>query len=196
MPPQVKAPNFENLKLTTWKQTGGQKIIDIIIPPQIQSAYDSYKYSQEYINSIIKDTLDTLPQQSAERESLRGYIYKANQANTVDTGATRTELVYNMMNEFSDIQTNNRTRDAFIRTQYTPSYHSLSKALNEEYTGSELKNILSKRQYTGLKSLSYGKQSEYQEYLKVITDEKATAVDKELALLNLDRIGAGIDLDA
>jgi hypothetical protein len=194
LPPQVKAPDFQNLKLTTWKQVTSQKQPDIIIPPQIQSVYDSYKYSQDYINAIIKDKLDTLPQQSAERENLRGYIYKANEANTVDTGATRTELVYNMMNEFSDIQTNNKTRDSFIRSQYSPSYHSISKALNDEYNTSDLKGILSKRQYTGLKSLSYGKQSEYQDYLKTITDENASSVDKELALLNLDRIGAGIDL--
>ena len=196
MPPQVKAPNFENLKLTTWKQTGGQKIIDVVITPQIQSVYDSFKYSQDYINAVIKDKLDTLPQQSQERENLRGYIYKANEANTVETGAVRTELVYNMMNEFSDIQTNNRTRDSFIRSQYSPAYHSESKALRDEYESSELKGLLSKRQYSALKSLSYGKQADYQEYIKVITDDKASAVDKELALLNLDRIGTGIDLDA
>ena len=196
LPPQIKVPDFQNLKLTTWKQVASQKQPDIIIPPQIQSVYDSYKYSQDYINAIIKDKLDTLPQQSAERENLRGYIYKANEANTVDTGATRTELVYNMMNEFSDIQTNNKTRDSFIRSQYSPSYHSISKALNDEYNTSDLKGLLSKRQYTGLKSLSFGKQSEYQDYVKTITDENASSVDKELALLNLDRIGAGIDLDA
>jgi hypothetical protein len=189
--PKPKAPKIDLSKLPKVIEGAEKFPID-----EVNTIYTSFKYSQDFINGIVKQKLDELPADSVERENLRGYIYRANQANTVDTGSTRTELVYNMMNEFSDIQTNDNTRNSFIRSQYSPAYYSKSKALNEEYNASDLKGILTPRQYSGLKSLSYGKQSDFQDYLKTITDPNATEVDKKLALLILDKIGAGIDLDA
>lgn len=194
--PKVQAPKVDMAKVP--KVERGPSFT--FPAEEVDTLYNSFSDSSNYINGIISQKLKEFDsggeQTKGAADSVRGYMSLINQANNPNDLAKRTDLVYNMMNEISDIQTNNATRDSFINSQYTPAFYSKSKALADEYNASDLKSVLTPRQYTGLKSLSYGKQGEYQDYLNTITDPKAKEVDKQLALLNLDKIGAAIDTNA
>lgn len=194
--PKVQAPKIDMAKVP--KVERGPSFT--FPTEEVDSIYNSFTNSTNYINSIVKDKLAEFDSGGESTrgaaDSVRGYMSLINQSNNPNDLAKRTDLVYNMMNEISDIQTNNSTRDSFINSQYTPAYYSKSKALVEEYNSSDLKSVLSPRQYTALKSLSYGKQGQYQDYLNTITSPDSTETDKQLALLNLDKIGASIDANA
>jgi len=173
---------------------------DIFPMQEIDNIYSSFQNSTSYINTFLKDKLNELDngdeQSKSTASGVRQYMSMANKANNQNELGKRTDIVYNMMDEFSDIQNNKDTRDSFINSQFSPAYYSKSKQLINEYESSELKSLLTPRQYSGLKSLSYGKQGEYQSYINTIKDPLSSEADRKIAILNLDKIGVSIDINA
>ena len=189
----------KNKTLKTSFGAGGEKQTSIYPIKDIKIFYDNWVGSSQFINSKISDKLKQLDEEGEASKpassSLRDYMAVANKAIS-SKAPESTDLVYNLLTDFTDIQTNEQTRNSFVTAHYAPSFYSSSDNLKKDYSNSEFKDVLTPKQYTGLKSLSYGKQGEYNYYVNILKDPKATDVDKNIAKLNLEKIGTSIDITA
>jgi hypothetical protein len=164
-----------------------------IDPEELKARYARIGGGNKYINDLI-DSKRSKDPAFAPRAS--EFISGANNLNEKNLKAERVNYVYDFLKKDSDIETNDQTRDAFLSSQYAGAYYSESPDLQKEYQQSDLKDILTPRQFTGLKSLSFGRQSDY---LKSINKLKSADVDeseKEATKLELDKFGIDIDQDA
>jgi hypothetical protein len=145
------------------------------------------------LNSIIEEKKKSDPTFAPKASE---FIRSAYDLNQQGKGTERTGLLYDFFSKNSDLQTNKNTREAFISSSYAGVYNSQSPDLIKEYDNSEFKGVLTGRQFNGLKSLSFGKQSEYLNAIQKLNDPETSDSEKEAVKLELDVIGADIDQDA
>lgn len=177
------------------KKIGGEIKFEPAVTDEVRSTYNVVQSEKDYFDKLITSKRDSFSQDSAEYNAIKGYISEANKFNQPNS-KERVELIYNLGKDFLDIEKDDATRNSFIRSHYAPLYFSSSKVLKQEYDASPLNVELSPRQYTGLKSLTYGKQSEYNDIVSTLTSPESTDVDKQIAKYKLDKLGAYIDIDA
>lgn len=166
------------------------------VTDEVRSTYNVIKQENDYFGKLLSSKRDSFSPDSAEYNDAKGYITEVNKLNQPDRLKERVELLYDASKKYLDIESDDATRNSFIRTQYAPAYFSTSKNIKQEYDASPLSSELSPRQYTGLKSLTYGKQSEYNDIVSTLTSPESTDVDKQIAKYKLDKLGAYIDIDA
>ena len=164
-----------------------------IDPAEIQKRYDRVGKGRTYLNDLIDKKRTELPDFAPMATD---FVRSAAQFNEAGKKAERTNLVYDFFDKNFDVNTNDNTRDAFISSQYAGTYFSESPDLKYEYDKSDMKSMLTPRQFSGLKSLSFGKQSEYGEAIKKLSDPNVGEAEKSVIKLELDKIGVGIDKDA
>lgn len=164
-----------------------------IDPVEIQKRYERVGKGRTYLNELIDKKRTELPEFAPMATD---FMRSAAQFNETGRKVERTNLVYDFLDKNFDVNTNDNTRDAFISSQYAGTYFSESPDLKYEYDKSDMKSVLTPRQFTGLKSLSFGKQSEYGQAIKKLSDPNVDAAEKEVIKLELDKIGVGIDKDA
>lgn len=164
-----------------------------IDPVEIQKRYERVGKGRTYLNDLIDKKRTELPDFAPMATD---FMRSAAQFNEAGRKVERTNLVYDFLDKNFDVNTNDNTRDAFISSQYAGTYFSESPDLKYEYDKSDMKSVLTPRQFTGLKSLSFGKQSEYGQAIKKLSDPNVDAAEKEVIKLELDKIGVGIDKDA
>lgn len=167
--------------------------IDPVVTDEMKERYKRVSAGTGTLNSLIEDKKKKDPTFAPKASELIRSAYELNQQNK---GTERTGLLYDFFSKNSDLQTNNQTRDSFISSTYAGVYNSKSPELTKEYENSDLKGVLTGRQFNGLKSLSYGKQSEYTDAIQKLNDPKTSESEKEAVKLELDMIGADIDQDA
>ena len=146
------------------KKIGGEIKFEPAVTDEVRSTYNVVQSEKDYFDKLITSKRDSFSQDSAEYNAIKGYISEANKFNQPNS-KERVELIYNLGKDFLDIEKDDAARNSFIRSHYAPLYFSSSKVLKQEYDSSPLNAELSPRQYTGLKSLTYGKQSEYNDIL-------------------------------
>jgi hypothetical protein len=164
-----------------------------IDPEELKARYARIGGGTKYINDLIDSKRSKDP---AFAPTASEFISGAKKLNEKKLEPERANYIYDFLKKYSDIETNDQTRDAFLSSQYAGAYYSESPDLQKEYQQSDLKDILTPRQFTGLKSLSFGRQSDY---LKSINKLKSADVDeseKEATKLELDKFGIDIDQDA
>jgi hypothetical protein len=164
-----------------------------IDPAEIQKRYDRVGKGRTYLNDLIDKKRTELPDFAPMATD---FVRSAAQFNEAGKKAERTNLVYDFFDKNFDVNTNDNTRNAFISSQYAGTYFSESPDLKYEYDKSDMKSMLTPRQFSGLKSLSFGKQSEYGEAIKKLSDPNVGEAEKSVIKLELDKIGVGIDKDA
>jgi hypothetical protein len=177
------------------KRIGGEIKFEPSVTDDARSTYNVVKSEKDYFDKLVTSKRDSFSPDSAEYNAIKGYISEANKFNQPNS-KERVDLVYNLGKDFLDIDKDDATRNSFIRSHYAPLYFSTSKVLKGEYDTSPLNSELSPRQYTGLNSLKYGKESEYNNILSVLSSSDSSDIDKQIAKYNLDKIGAYIDIDA
>lgn len=154
---------------------------------EIDSRYFRVQKGTEFLNNILDEKKKFEP-----NTQVSDFIRTAYKMNQEGRGAERTDYVYNFLK--NNIETFDDARKAFINSTYSGAYFSESPSLKSEYEKSEFKAQVSPRQFTGLKSLSYGKQKDFDKYVEILKTGNDT--DKEVAKLELEKIGAEIDQNA
>lgn len=168
-------------------------IIQEIDPEEIKKRYENVNKGTSFLNNIIDQRKSVDP---SFAKSASGVLQAAASLNSKGLKKDRASLLYDFFSKNSDIETNDNTRDSFISSQYSGAYFSESPDLINEYNNSELKQYLSPRQYTGLKSLSFGRQSKYADAANKLKDPGLSDSEKAVLKLDLDKIGINIDKDA
>lgn len=164
-----------------------------VVTDEMRERYKKVGGSTGNLNSIIEEKKKSDPTFAPKASE---FIRSAYDLNQQGKGTERTGLLYDFFSKNSDLQTNKNTREAFISSAYAGVYNSQSPDLIKEYDNSEFKGVLTGRQFNGLKSLSFGKQSEYTTAIQKLNDPKTSDAEKEAVKLELDVIGADIDQDA
>jgi hypothetical protein len=167
--------------------------VEPVVTEEMKERYKRIGGSTGSLNSIIEQKKKSDPTFAPKASE---FIRSAYDLNQQGKGAERTSLLYDFFSKNSDLQTNKNTRESFISSGYAGVYNSQSPELTKEYESSDLKGVLTGRQFNGLKSLSFGKQSEYNTAIQKLNDPNTSDVEKEAVKLELDVIGADIDQDA
>ena len=167
--------------------------VEPVVTEEMKERYKRVGSSTGSLNSIIEQKKKSDPTFAPKASE---FIRSAYDLNQQGKGTERTGLLYDFFSKNSDLQTNKNTREAFISSSYAGVYNSQSPDLIKEYDNSEFKGVLTGRQFNGLKSLSFGKQSEYTTAIQKLNDPNTSDVEKEAVKLELDVIGADIDQDA
>jgi uncharacterized protein (UPF0335 family) len=164
-----------------------------IDPEELRKRYERVNKGTQYLNNFIDQRRAADPIFS---RSASDVLRTAATLNSKGLKSDRTSLVYDFLSKNSDIETNDQTRDSFINSQYSGAYYSEAPDLIKEYNNSDLKDIVTPRQFTALKSLSYGRQSKYLESLNKLKDPSVSDTEKQILKLELDKTGIDIDKDA
>lgn len=162
-------------------------------PIEISGRYSKISNSTAYLNSLVDSRKQADPKFAS---NVSKFIADANELNNKGLLSERTSLAYDFFSRNADIETNDDTRDAFINSIYSGAFYSQSPQLKAEYDASEFKDILTPRQYSAFKSLSYGRQSQYGEIQRKLKDKSFDPIDLEYAKVTLDKIGSEIDQNA
>lgn len=162
-------------------------------PIELQKQYERVGRGTSYLNNLIDKKRSADPVFAPLASDM---MKSAASFNQQGKKVERTNLVYDFLEKNFDVNTNNNTRDAFISSQYAGTYYSESPDLKYEYDKSDLKNVLTPRQFSGLKSLSFGRQSDFLESSKKLSDPSVDQGEKDIIKLELDKLGIDIDKDA
>jgi hypothetical protein len=162
-------------------------------PIELQKRYERVGGGTSYLNDLIGKRKSADPVFAPLASDM---MRSAASFNEQGKKVERTNLVYDFLEKNFDVNTNDNTRDAFVSSQYAGTYYSESPDLKYEYDKSDLKSVLTPRQFSGLKSLSFGKQSQFLESSKKLADPTVDQKEKDIIKLELDKVGIGIDKDA
>ena len=176
------------------KKIGAKFTTEPVITDDVRNSYATVKTDSDYFNNLVSQKRKELTGSDAAT-GLNDYISKINLSNTPDS-KEHTDLVYNMAKDFLSIDSDESVRNSFIKAIYAPKNYSTSKKLTAEYEQSPLNTELSPREYSGLKSLQYGKESDYNQYASALRSPETSDVEKKLIKLSLDKLGANIDIAA
>jgi hypothetical protein len=176
------------------KKIGAKFTTEPVITDDVRNSYATVKTDSDYFNNLISQKRKELTGSDAAI-GLNDYISKINLSNTPKS-KEHTDLVYNMAKDFLNIDSDESVRNSFIKAIYAPKNYSTSKKLTAEYEQSPLNTELSPREYSGLNSLKYGKESQYNQYSFALRNPETSDVEKKLIKLSLDKLGANIDIAA
>ena len=161
---------------------------------ELENTYNNVvKAGTDYLNGIVQ----SIKQEKPEAQPLVSeFLREQASLNTPEQLKQRVDRSWEFLSSVSDIDTNNTTRNAWLNSQYAGAYYSKSKAIKDEYEASDLKDKISQKQYSGLRSLLYGKKSDFNDFINVLQDDKASQAEKDLVLAKLDKISSNIDMAA
>lgn len=161
---------------------------------ELEDTYNNVvKSGTSYLNGVVEKLKQEKPEYQAV---LSEFLREQASLNTPEQLKQRVDKSWDFLSSVSDINDNYATRDAWINSQYAGAYYSKSKAVKDEYESSDLKDKLTQRQYAGLRSLIYGKQSDFNDFVDVIKSQDAKQAEKDLVLAKLDKIGSNLDIAA
>lgn len=151
------------------------------------------KGGTNYLNGFIQKIKEDRPE---VQPMVSDFLREQAALNKPEQLRQRVESSYEFLSNFTDINENDRTRDAWINSQYAGAYYSKSNVVKEEYDASVLKDKLSQKQFSGLRSLSYGKKADFNDYINTLQDPDSSQAEKDLVLAKLDKIASNIDIAA
>jgi hypothetical protein len=161
---------------------------------ELQDTYNSVvKGGTNYLNGIVEKIKQDKPE---AQPLLSEFLREQALLNTPQQLKERVDKSWDFLSSVTDINDNYATRDAWINSQYAGAYYSKSKSIKEEYESSNLKDKISQKQYSGLRSLIYGKKADFNDFMNVLQDPEAKQADKDLVLAKLDKISSNIDIAA
>lgn len=162
----------------------------------IQVYNSSVKHSSDYLTALAQSIRDNANGNQTIQDAVTEFFPRQKELNDKGDAKARTEDSWNFFSHLGDIDTNDDTRNAWINSQYAPAYYSKAKNLTEEYNKSNFKDVLTPREFSGLRSLSYGKQSDFQDFSSKLQDPSIDQYEKDLIKAKIDKIGANIDINA
>lgn len=148
-----------------------------------------------YLDDLLKSNMQKVTDPNISTDYTE-FFSTAKKMNQEGRTKDRVQYVYDFLKGNSDIDTNAKTRDAFVSSQYAGEYYSTSPSLKSEYESSGLNNLLTPRQFTGYKSLTYGQKDYADKLLSTAQDTNASEQDRETAKIALDNYGIDVDKDA
>jgi hypothetical protein len=151
------------------------------------------KGGTNYLNGFIQKIKEDRPE---VQPMVSDFLREQAALNKPEQLRQRVENSYEFLSNFTDINENDRTRDAWINSQYAGAYYSKSNVVKEEYDASVLKDKLSQKQFSGLRSLSYGKKADFNDYINTLQDPDSSQAEKDLVLAKLDKVASNIDIAA
>ena len=161
---------------------------------ELEDAYNNVvKAGTSYLNGLVQKLKEEKPE---TQDIISEFLREQASLNTPEQLKQRVDKSWDFLSSVTDINDNYATRDAWINSQYAGAYYSKSKAIKEEYESSDLKDKISQKQYSGLRSLLYGKRADFNDYINVLQDPEAKQSEKDLVLAKLDKISSNIDIAA
>lgn len=195
---KLKTPKVA--KEVTLKGIDASSLEDQLIADAKQSQLaleDTYnnvvKGGTNYLNGFIQKIKEDRPE---VQPMVSEFLREQASLNKPEQLRQRVENSYEFLSNFTDINDNDNTRNAWINSQYAGAYYSKSNAVKEEYEASPLKDKLSQKQFSGLRSLSYGKKADFNDYINTLQDPNSSQAEKDLVLAKLDKIASNIDIAA
>jgi hypothetical protein len=190
-----KAPKEITLKGLDASKIEEQLIIDARQSQlAMEEAYNNVvKGGTSYLNGFIEKIKQEKPE---VQPIVSDFLREQASLNKPEQLRQRVESSYEFLSNFTDINENDRTRDAWINSQYAGAYYSKSNVVKEEYEASSLKDKLSQKQFSGLRSLSYGKKADFNDYINTLQDLDSSQAEKDLVLAKLDKVASNIDIAA
>lgn len=189
------APKEVTLKGLDASKLEDQLIIDVKQSQlALEETYNNVvKGGTNYLNGFIQKIKEDRPE---VQPMVSDFLREQAALNKPEQLRQRVENSYEFLSNFTDINENDRTRDAWINSQYAGAYYSKSNVVKEEYDASVLKDKLSQKQFSGLRSLSYGKKADFNDYINTLQAPDSSQAEKDLVLAKLDKIASNIDIAA
>lgn len=195
---QYKSPKAP--KEITLKGLDVSKIEEQLIADAKQSQLaieETYNNAVKGGTSYLNGFIEKIKQEKPEIQPIiSDFLREQASLNKPEQLSQRVEKSYDFLSNFTDINENDRTRDAWINSQYAGAYYSKSNVVKEEYEASSLKDKLSQKQFSGLRSLSYGKKADFNDYINTLQDPDSSQAEKDLVLAKLDKVASNIDIAA
>jgi hypothetical protein len=195
---QYKSPKAP--KEITLKGLDVSKIEEQLIADAKQSQLaieETYNNAVKGGTSYLNGFIEKIKQEKPEIQPIISeFLREQASLNKPEQLSQRVEKSYDFLSNFTDINENDRTRDAWINSQYAGAYYSKSNVVKEEYEASSLKDKLSQKQFSGLRSLSYGKKADFNDYINTLQDPDSSQAEKDLVLAKLDKVASNIDIAA
>jgi hypothetical protein len=195
---QYKSPKAP--KEITLKGLDASKIEEQLIADAKQSQLaieETYNNAVKGGTSYLNGFIEKIKQEKPEIQPIvSDFLREQASLNKPEQLSQRVEKSYDFLSNFTDINENDRTRDAWINSQYAGAYYSKSNVVKEEYEASSLKDKLSQKQFSGLRSLSYGKKADFNDYINTLQDPDSSQAEKDLVLAKLDKVASNIDIAA
>ena len=189
------APKEVTLKGLDASKLEDQLIIDVKQSQlALEETYNNVvKGGTNYLNGFIQKIKEDRPE---VQPMVSDFLREQAALNKPEQLPQRVENSYEFLSNFTDINENDRTRDAWINSQYAGAFYSKSNVVKEEYEASTIKDKLSQKQFSGLRSLSYGKKADFNDYVNTLQDPDSSQAEKDLVLAKLDKIASNIDIAA